>query len=387
MPNGIVNNEEEKKPYMEEYAKRATEVQREPGIITDIARKVIHPAYHGSLGIPKIVHDQARNTSDRYVQDRIQQEHNLLYQPIQPTPIGTPAPATTTQAPTPVVSAPTQTGESYTDIMSKQWEDYVAGGGGVMRWPSGETSFLSPTKMREASEDLDRLELEKQLGVTPRTGMAEYEAGATRMRERSAMEGIVSGLPRKTRAGVIAESLKSRGDIERTRIGAISEQEKAKSVSQAKIYESAIKSQADWAKLGISADDVRSKQQYRKAQVDDLMTRTGLLEPMKLQLAQAKTGMESRKIQRDFAMQALDKVFAPRLKEYQDSVMSGMPRTPEQQVQFNKLMKDHDNAIANIDNQFPEEGATRKFEDGRVGRFTNGKWVDITEQSRGVVGG
>jgi hypothetical protein len=252
----------------------------------------------------------------------------------------------------------------------------------------GELKFAGEELARkrgdEAMAELDR---QRQLGLVQPTGMVGYEAGAARMRETARIESLASKLPRKERAGVIAAGLKASSELERAKMAGAAESEKSQMKYAADIYTAAAKSSADWAKLGIDAQDTQSKMQYRKSQVDNLMTRTGLIEPMRLQLTQAKNAVEARKIQRDFAMRALTEDLHARMKEFEGSTIPGMPRTPEQQKKFDNIMNGYQAAIGNINNAFPEEGQTRQFEDGKIGRFVNGQWVDVTSQVQpGVVG-
>lgn len=252
----------------------------------------------------------------------------------------------------------------------------------------GELKFASEELARKRSDEaMTELDRQRQLGIVAPTGMAAYEANAAQMRETGRIESMASRLPRKERAGVIAEGLKASTELTKTKIAGAAESEKSQMKYAADIYTAAAKSSADWAKLGIDAQDTQSKMNYRKSQVDNLMTRTGLLEPMKLQLSQAKDAVEVRKIQRDFAMRALTEDLHARMKEFEGSTIPGMPRTPEQQKKFENIMNGYQTAIGNINNAFPEEGQTRQFEDGKIGRFINGQWVDVTNQMQaGVVG-
>jgi len=321
------------------------------------------PLIGGALagaGYQRIANEESRKTSDKIINDWmagfgvISKERQSPVEPLTAPVVPTPVPAPT-PVPTGIVNAPAPSGESYIDRMSRQWEE---GGSVPLMQPGGVLTFQKPG---QGTAEMEALQTRRDLGLEPKAGMAEYEASAARIR------GI------KEAPSVVA-----------ARIGAVAEQQRANIGYQAKIFESAKKSNEDWAKLGIAAGDAKSKAQYRQAQIDDMMTKTGLIEPFKLQLSQAKNGMEARKIRRDFSMQSFHAIFDPMLKRYENSLMPGIPPTKEQQEEFNKLTEMRTNALKNIDDLNPEEGAIREFDDG-IGKFTNGTWVKIS--NKGVVGG
>ena len=327
---------------------------------------------------------QAQESSDKIIQDWLngfgvisKERQSPVESVVPPTTPVTPAPA----APAPsIVNATPAVTDDYVTRMSNAWEQ----SGSVPLMGPGGITFQA---RNQGNAEAEALQLRQDLGLSPKTGMAEYEANAARMREDARLQGLVSGLPKKTRAGVIEGAIRAKSAEETARIGAVAEGAKANTAYQAKIYESAIKSNEEWAKLGIQAQDVQSKMKYRQSMVDDLMTKTGLLEPMKLQLAQTKTSADQTKVKRDFAMKALDKLYETQVNEYRDTTMKMGGNTPELQQKFNQIQSNYQVGIDNIMSMYPLEGDVRKFGD-RTAKFVNGKYVDITDQiNKGVVGG
>ena len=323
------------------------------------------PQYQG------IATRQARDTSDKIINDWlngfgvVSKERQSPVEQLQPAvaPI-TPTPVST--LPEGVVSfslgAPNPVGDQLArDRIARESAASVTGIANQMN--NAETLRIEGIQRQRGDQATADLEQQRQLGIVGPSGMSEYEANANRAR------GIVTAPA-----------------VQAARINAVSETARANAGLQSKIYESAIKSNEEWAKLGIQAQDVRSKQQYRQAMVDDLMTKTGLIEPMKLQLAQAKTSADQTKVKRDFAMKALDKLHEDQINEYRDTTMKMGGSTPELQQKFNQIETGYQTAVDNIMSTYPMEGDVRKFGD-RIARFVNGKYVDITDQTgKGVVG-
>ena len=327
----------------------------------------------------------SQDTSDKIIQDWlngfgvISKERQSPVEPLTP-PAAPAAPAAPAPAPSVVNAAPSPV-DNYIDRMSRAWEE---SGSVPLMQSNGSITFQA---RNQGNAEAEALQLRKDMGLAPKVGMEEYEANAAQMRADARLQGIVSGLPKKTRGGVIEAAMRGRNATEVAGIQGATENVKANTAYQAKIYESAIKSNQDWAKLGIQAQDVQSKMKYRQSQVDDLMTRSGLIEPMKLQLAQAKTSTDQTKIKRDFAMKALDKLHEDQVNEYRDTTMKMGGTTPKQQQEFNQILANYQTGVDNIMSMYPLEGDVRKLGD-RIAKFVNGKYVDITDQvNGGVVGG
>ncbi len=338
-----------------------------------------------------IISSQSRETSDKVIQDWlngfgvISKERQSPVEPIV-APAPSPAPAS---APTPESSitlslgAPNPAGDAA--ARNRIFAGTAAREAGIVN----EAMLQAQDVNRQRAEaDFESLQTRRDLGLEPKTGMSEYEANASKMREDTRIEGLIKALPANVRGVPIAAALESAGRERVARTGAVSDLTKANTATQYKIYENAIKSQAEWAKLGIQAQDVQSKMKYRESMIDDLITRNGLIEPMKLRLAQAKNSADQVKVRRDFAVHALDKAKEDQMTEYRDKTMKMGGTTPELQEMFNNIQTNYQMGMSNIRKTIPMEGDIDQFGD-RVGKFTNGKWVDITDQfnNKGIVGG
>jgi hypothetical protein len=246
---------------------------------------------------------------------------------------------------------------------------------GIVSELEGEERLRTEGIQRQRGDEAyANLEMERALGIVPPTGMAEYEASAGRMREEARLGGLLKGLPPKERAGVVSDFLKGQTESEKTRVGAVSEREKAGITSQYLTSKEAMKSQAEAARLGIAAEDVKSKIQLRRTQMDDLATKTGLLEPMKLKLAQAKDAREANKIRRDTYTKAIQTVFDANRKEFERVHLPGMPLDEAGQKQYNDMVKNYQAQIGELQRLFPEEGETIRH-GNEVAIYRNGKWV------------
>jgi len=365
-PMGIVQKigkpyeDEEMSPFFAE-TKAPTAREAITGTVSSIRRQGLPGAISEAISnMPKyqgIVNEAKEKTSDDLINRWLASAQTGQYQYGITPPVAPATPAPVAPAPSIVSTAPSASTDNDLDRMSRAWQE---SGGILLRQPDGSITFQA---RNQGNAEYEALQLRKDLGLAPKTGMEEYEASAARTR------GIVT-----------------HPSVRAAQIGAVAEIAKASAANQAKIYESAMKSNEEWAKLGIQSQDVQSKMKYRQSQVDDLMTRTGLLEPMKIQLAQAKTSADQTKVKRDFAMHALDKLKEDQINEYRDTTMKMGGQTPEQQQKFNQIESNYQAGVDNIMSMYPLEGDVRKFGD-RVAKFVNGKYIDITDQVKGIVGG
>ncbi|MBE3137645.1 MAG: hypothetical protein IMZ43_09700 [Thermoplasmata archaeon] len=225
-----------------------------------------------------------------------------------------------------------------------------------------ETELSNIERLREEGIQRQRYEegtAERQrrqdLGLEPKLGYAAYEEAGKRMRE-----GVI---PPKERAA-----------IEVARIGAVSEAEKARLTSEGVVSAAGIKSQTEAAKLGIQAADVKSKMQLRQAQMDKMLTETGLLAPMKLKLEGAKDAVSRTKIQRDTYETANKQIYDKTTKALQDKFNMGQIDAVTYDTELNALTKGFAERQDMIADKHAMEGQVHST---GVAVMRNGIWVDL----------
>jgi len=227
-----------------------------------------------------------------------------------------------------------------------------------------ETQMENEIRLREESIQRQRYEegtAERQrrqdLGLEPKLGYAAYEEAAKRMRE-----GVI---PPKERAA-----------IEVARIGAVGEREKARLRSEGVISAAGVKAQTEAAKLGIQAADVKSKMQLRQAQMDQMLTQTGLLEPMKLKLQGARDAVSRTKIQRDTLESANKQIYEKETKALETQFGIGQIDLATYNAELRALTQAMAARQSLIIKAHALEGDVLEEPEGRM-VMRNGIWVDV----------
>ena len=225
-----------------------------------------------------------------------------------------------------------------------------------------ETELSNIERLREEGIQRQRYEegtVERQrredLGLEPKLGYAAYEEAGKRMRE-----GVI---PPKERAA-----------IEVARIGAVSESEKARLTAEGVISATGMKAQTEAAKLGIQAAGIKSTIELNKAKMDDMLTKTGLLEPMKLKLQGARDAVERRKIQRDAYEKASLQIYQGGQEALKNQLNLGQIDPAKYDTEFKLLSQAYAARQDIISDANPIEGQTHSS--GAM-ILRNGIWVDI----------
>lgn len=211
----------------------------------------------------------------------------------------------------------------------------------------------------ETDARIEEEKLQEAAGIIPRRGMAEYEYNAARMRmtpaERKAQDGAT-------------------GEAKKTYIAGRASREAAGIQAEGVVSAAGMKAQTEAARLGIQAADVKSKMQLRQSQMDQMLTESGLIGPMKLKLQGAKDDVERKKIQRDFYDAASKDIFDKKSKALAAQHGIGQIDLPTYNAELDKLVKSRVTQQGIISNTYAPEGTVHSDGD-KVMR--NGIWVDI----------
>jgi hypothetical protein len=244
-----------------------------------------------------------------------------------------------------------------------------------------ERKLAEEQRQREESgAAASELEAQRAAGIVPLTGMAEYEANVARSRE----EWAASKLPPKERA-IVQSALAEK------RYGA--KEEGVKQYLAGKSSVEAAQVRSDWEranaaeknaieaqKIGIAYGNAKSLAEYRNAQIQDMMVKTGYLEPMKLALQQAKNATDKAKIQRDFKSRALQDIYKPPIDALSQQ-LAVMPNDEGIKSQLKSLQDEYASHMDVLIDQYPMDGEVKIMPSGkkRVFNGESGKWEVLEE--------
>lgn len=184
-----------------------------------------------------------------------------------------------------------------------------------------------------ADTEMARIERDKAEYAAHRRNLEEQQlaglggAGQDRLKERLAamapyLEGVSKGRKAKIMAGIVGEHFRSEDEMRKTiiagrqgaestmttagiRAGATREAAIMRANTEAqKMGIDVAKLGLEQQKLGLQAGNIQSEIRLREASINDMLTKTGQIEPMKLALSEARNTDERTKVQREFWNQA-----------------------------------------------------------------------------------
>jgi hypothetical protein len=223
------------------------------------------------------------------------------------------------------------------------------------------------------------------------------EAGQDRLRQRIAamapyLEGVSKGRKARIMGGIVGEHFKSEDEMRRTlltgrqgaeaalttagiRAGAVREAAIMRANTEAqKMGIDVAKLGIEQQKLGLQTGNIQSEIQLREATINDMLTKTNQIEPMKMALQESKSADERTKVQRTFWNNANTEAFKQTLSGIKAKYIY-TPDSPE-------AVKETQDAYQKFTSGF-EAGAIRfpfKGEAWNGFQYDGSKWVKQNTQ-------
>lgn len=261
-------------------------------------------------------------------------------------------------------------------------------GGGIGGFVDQEMERINKDKAEYAASRA-KLEEEQLAGLGP--------AGQDKLKQRIAamapyLEGVSKGRKAKIMAGYIGEHLKSEDEMRKAIVtgrqgletATVSAGIRAGASRDAAIMRANTEAQKmgidvaklgiETQKLGLQAGNIQSQMRLREAQVNDMMMKTGQIEPMKLALQEAKNSDERTKIQRTAWDQANTDLF----KQTLASIKAKYQYTPDSPEAIKETQQAFQNFTAGH-----QVGAIRFAFKGQVEgdyTFDGTKWIKTNNQ-------
>ena len=247
--------------------------------------------------------------------------------------------------------------KSYLDRLGREEEERYRG-------VVAETTYREQVERAKRTQAETDARMEEQIlqelaGLRPRTGI----------RELGAVERWGKKTPAEEKAR--AEAL---GETQKAYITGRASREAAGIQAEGVVSAAGMKAQTEAARLGIQAAGVKSTMELNRARIDDMLARTGLLEPTKLKLQAAKNADDRRKIMLESAEAASKDIYEKEMKALENQLNLGFISPPDYQVAVARQTKARAERYNIISDENPFEG--RVHSSGTM-VFRNGVWVDL----------